>query len=77
MAKRTPPPPKMTWYKLHPRYEEKGTPHEGLVIAMPDLPNDPYSREIWRGKGYVTNPQDLMPDKKLIETEQGELKFTL
>ena len=62
-----------TYYKLHPDQVKR----PGEIITMPNLPDDKYHWDLWHKRNYATNPQDLMPNAKLITTEEGELKFDL
>ena len=81
---------KRTHYKLHPDAlitwdearmrgwsEESWKAVRGLVIEMPNLPNESIDgHSLWELKGYKPNPQDLMPQNELIE-ENGEFRFKL
>ena len=62
-----------TYYKLDPEQKK----HPGAVIVMPNLPDDNYHFGLWREKGYKTNPQELMPGKKLTKTDKGEYRFEI
>ncbi len=65
---------RLVYYKLHPNQGK----YPGVVIEMPNLPNDVYHRDLWYAKGYKQDAQDLMPGKPLKWDETiGSYKFNI